>query len=202
MRPDGSLEYLGRTAFEVRIRGQRIEVEPIENALMGFESVEHALVHGLEDRDGHQTLVAYIVPDGGREPNVTELRHFLAERLPAYMVPARFVTLKALPLDANGKVDRGKLPAPDRLVPELHTRFVAPETAIEKAVREIWREVLDLSRINIGVHDSFFDLGGDSLTAMLVVSRVHHEFGVSASLTEFFDRPTVFDLAEHVANSR
>jgi len=155
--PDGNIEFLGRSDDQVKIRGYRIELGEIEAVLSQHQSVRQAVVLVREDQPGDRRLVAYVVPHPPQTPSASELRHFLKERLPEYMIPA-VVVLKTLPLTANGKVDRRLLPAPDQTRPELAATFVAPRTPLQEAVAEIWTNLLNLEQI--GIYDNFFDLGG------------------------------------------
>jgi amino acid adenylation domain-containing protein len=146
-----------------------------------------------EDEPGDRRLVAYIVPNRDLIPNANELRNFSKSKLPDYMVPSAFVELDALPLTPNGKVDRKALPVPDQNAVRLDSQFVAPRTAVEEAVAEIWAQVLRVERV--GAHDSFFELGGHSLLATQVVFRARTAFGVELPLATFFEAPTVAEMA-------
>ncbi len=215
-RPDGAIEFLGRIDEQLKLRGFRIEPGEIESVLRQHADVRECVVMVREDAPGDVRLVAYIVPhreqgtgDRGQESIVSdtaslspitshlspaELRTFLQERLPDYMVPADFVLLDALPLTPNGKLDRRALPAPDR--PVSSEAFVAPRTSTEAQLAQIWAEVLRLERV--GIHDNFFALGGHSLLATQIVSRVSAELQVELPLQRLFETPTVAGLAEYV----
>jgi len=195
--PDGSLRHLGRKDFQVKIRGHRIEVSEIETALLTLKSVKEAVVVARDEGPTEKRLVAYIVTTEKPGPTVSTLRCALAEKLPDYMVPSTFVTLDALPLTPTGKVDRRELPVPAPTRPELNTFFVGPRTSVEKALSQIWAEVLSLKEV--GVHDRFFDLGGHSLTATRVVSRVIKQFQTEVPLQVLFQSPTVADMAAVIA---
>jgi amino acid adenylation domain-containing protein len=188
----GVLEFLGRTDFQVKVRGFRIEPGEIEAVLREHEGVRECAVLVREDA-GENRLVAYVA--GAAEAD--DLREHLRRSLPEYMVPAAFVLLDALPLTPNGKLDRKALPAPE-LAP-AEDRYVAPRTPTEEVLAEIWAEVLGLDRV--GVEESFFDLGGHSLLATRVVSRVRKRFGVELPLRALFEHPTVGELARVVAES-
>ncbi|MCY1047041.1 amino acid adenylation domain-containing protein [Corallococcus sp. bb12-1] len=190
---DGTLEYLGRIDFQVKLRGFRIELGEIEVALQGHPEIQNATVLVREDVPGDQRLVAYVVPTAALDPNA--LRAFLKQRLPEYMVPATFVTLATLPLTANGKVDRKALPAPEAgLARREH--HVAPRTTTERQLAELWAQVLRIERI--GRKDHFFELGGHSLLATQVVSRVRATFGVELPLRALFEAPVLEQLALRV----
>jgi amino acid adenylation domain-containing protein len=196
MQPDGCLVVTGRNDFRVKIRGFRIEVGEIELALRGLTKVKEAAVMAHEDQRGEKQLVAYVVPQPEQVPTISELRDFLKDKLPDYMVPSAFVVLDALPLTPNGKLDRLALPAPSLARPELDTNFVAPRNALEVQLVEIWVEVLGVTRV--GVHDDFFELGGHSLLATRVVSRVRGALRVELPLRYLFETPTVAGLAERI----
>ncbi len=184
--PEGVLEFHGRLDEQVKIRGFRIEPGEIEAALAGHPAVREAAVLAQPGRHGDKHLVAYFV---GSAP-VTELRRHLEGRLPGYMVPAAYVALDALPLTASGKLDRAALPA---LAPAPTEAFVPPRGTAETVLAGIWAEVLGVPRV--GAHDNFFDLGGHSLIATRVVSRIRDEFGTDLPLRALFETPTVSGLA-------
>ncbi|MEG5094021.1 amino acid adenylation domain-containing protein [Microcoleus sp. B13-B4] len=190
IRPDGSIEFLGRKDFQVKIRGFRIELGEIETAIAQHPSVRETVVIATEDVPGNKHLVAYIVLT---QPVTTdELRHILRRKLPEYMIPTSFVFLDSLPLTPNGKVDRLALPAP-----QLHRsfdKFVAPRTPIEEMLAQIWASVLKVERV--GIHDNFFELGGHSLLATQLISRLPEAFGTSLPLRSLFESPTVAQLSE------
>jgi len=197
---DGQLEYLGRNDDQVKIRGYRIELGEIEAALAAHPSIDRAVtaVRGLAS--GEPRLVAYVVRREEGEVNTTALRVFLETRLPAFMIPAAFVFLGALPLTPSGKIDRKSLPAPEAVRPELERPFVAPSSDTELALAEIWKEVLGLDRV--GVHDDFFALGGHSLLLIQVSSRLRKALRVELPLRTFFELPTIAGLARAVEVER
>ncbi|HEX8905374.1 MAG TPA: phosphopantetheine-binding protein, partial [Longimicrobiaceae bacterium] len=180
-------EYLGRVDDQVKVRGFRIELGEVEAALRAHSGVTECVVVAREEVPGDKRLVAYVVGDADAEG----LRAQLRRTLPEHMVPSAFVALEALPLTANGKVDRAALPAPEY---SATLRFVAPRTPIEEALAAIWGEVLRLERV--GVHDDFFDLGGHSMLATRVTSRVREAFGVPMTVRALFEHRTVEALAE------
>jgi len=190
---DGALEFLGRLDSQVKIRGHRIELGEIEAALSQHPAVDRCVVVAREDHGRDVHLVAYFIANEGVAPALPELRDFLSRSLPDFMVPASFVLLAAFPLTPNGKIDRRALPAPDWDRPELREGFVAPRTATEKKVAQLWGEVLGRERI--GLNDDFTELGGDSLAAVSAFARIGQEFQVDFPLYVFFQRPTVARLA-------
>ena len=194
-RTDGALEYLGRSDDQVKVRGYRIELGEIEVALAEQPRVRLCAVLAREDEPGNKQLVAYLVARDGDVPSTDDLRAFLKERLPEYMVPARFVYLDSLPLTPNGKVDRKALPPPSRET-SSGDKDAAPRTETETAVAAIWNELLKVD--GIGIHDDFFDLGGDSMTAVVLIVRLHTTFAVNLELAILFERPTIAGLSEAI----
>lgn len=197
--PDGNIEFLGRSDHQVKVRGFRIELGEIEAHLISHTSVQDAVVLARdEDTTGDKRLIAYVVSDSERPVPIDDLRDFLREKLPDYMVPSGFQYLDALPLTPNGKVDRQALPAPAQTRPELKDAFVAPHTPAEKLMVDIWAEVLDLELI--GMHDNFFTLGGHSMLATQVISRIRKAFRVELPLRAIFQKPTIEELAKLVTD--
>ncbi|MFJ9823388.1 amino acid adenylation domain-containing protein [Streptomyces sp. NPDC101160] len=195
--PDGSLDFLGRLDHQVKVRGFRIELGEIEAALLAHEDVTAAVVTVRDDAvPGERALVAYCVPAAGRAPGVTALREWCGRTLPGYMVPAVFVFLDALPLTGSGKTDRTALPAPDGDRSALEAEFVAPRNAAERAVARAWAEALWADEV--GAHDDFFELGGDSLVATRVALKLQEEFGLEIPVRVLFTRTTVESLAQAV----
>jgi amino acid adenylation domain-containing protein/non-ribosomal peptide synthase protein (TIGR01720 family) len=187
---DGTIDYLGRADDQVKIRGHRIEPGEIETALQAHPDVVAAAVVARAD-DGHARLVAYLVPAERKTlPSTSDLRAWLGQTLPEYMLPAAFVTLDALPLTPAGKLDRRALPAPEY---ETGAGYAEPRTAAERELAAIWAEVLGLGRV--GRHDSFFELGGDSILSIQVVSRARAALGVDISPRALFTTPTIAGLA-------
>ncbi len=193
-RPDGNLEFLGRRDHQVKIRGFRIELGEIEAALSTLPGVREAVVAVRQDTPGDRRLVAYVAGDATAE----ELRGAVRERLPDYMVPAAFVTLAALPITPNGKVDRKALPAPEWQPAEA--AYLPPRTPVEDVLAGIWAKVLGLERV--GAADHFFDLGGHSLLATRVIARVRSVFGVEVPLRDLFEAPTLASLAARIEATR
>lgn len=202
--PDGAIEYLGRLDHQVKLRGFRIELGEIEAVLAQHPAVREAVVLAREDTPGQKYLAAYIVPRGestvaGRADSsalVQELRAFLPMKLPAYMLPASFVVLEALPLMSNGKVNRRALPAPTAIHTRSGTTYVAPRTPSEEVLVGMWTSLLHVPQV--GIHDNFFDLGGHSLLATQLVSRLRQTFHVELPLRTVFEAPTVATLALHI----
>jgi amino acid adenylation domain-containing protein/non-ribosomal peptide synthase protein (TIGR01720 family) len=187
----GALEFLGRTDFQVKVRGFRIEPGEVEAALLAHPAVREAVVVARRGTAGDNQLVAYFVAVAAGAPPVEELRAFLATLLPEHMLPAIFVPLAALPLNANGKVDRRALPAP-AAAREALAGSAPPRNAKEAALAEIWRGVLGLDRV--GIHDNFFQLGGDSILSIQVVARAR-KAGLLVTTRQFFDHQTIAGLA-------
>jgi len=195
--PDGNIEFLGRIDHQVKIRGFRIELGEIEAVLNQHPDVRETVVIARKNSTGDNQLVAYIVPRQQLALAITDLRRFLKEQLPDYMMPSAFVVLETLPLTPNGKVDRRALPAPEKF-PELEESFVAPRTQIEEILASIWSNILSID--TVGVHDNFFLLGGHSLLATQVISRVCDTFDIELPLRNLFAAPTIAELAEQVEN--
>jgi amino acid adenylation domain-containing protein/non-ribosomal peptide synthase protein (TIGR01720 family) len=193
-REDGAVEYVGRTDFQVKLRGLRIELGEIENALQAHPAVREAVVVAREDIPGEQRLAAYLVPAAGAAlPDAQALRATLAARLPDYMVPAHFVAMDALPLSPSGKVERRALPAPERLVRSADAALAAPETADEAVLAELWAQVLGVERV--GVDERFFELGGDSLKAMRLLQKAQAALGCEVPLASVLSGGTVRAMA-------
>ncbi|MEM7125911.1 MAG: amino acid adenylation domain-containing protein [Chloroflexota bacterium] len=213
--PDGNIEYIGRTDFQVKLRGFRIELGEIENALLAQEGVREALVLVREENGAGALgarLVAYLVaelksgkvegddtdPSTLQPFNPSTLRQTLAQQLPDYMIPSAFVFLDAMPLSPNGKLDRQALPAPEYT--DLQSEFVAPRTEMETAVAGIWQEVLHVEQV--GVHDNFFAIGGHSLLAAQVISRVRSQLNLDIPLKSLFDASRLGDFVEIVSQTQ
>jgi amino acid adenylation domain-containing protein len=198
-RHDGTLDFLGRRDQQVKVRGYRVELGEVEAALRRHTSVREAAVT-LRKGAGGAALVAYVVGEGDAEPHATALRAFLKDKLPEYMIPSAFVALEALPLTANGKVNRRALPSPERAGREAGDGYVAPRTQSEAAVAAVWGEALGVERIS--VHDNFFDLGGHSLLATYLVHKAGARFGVDLFLRDLFRAPTVAEFAVAIARQK
>jgi amino acid adenylation domain-containing protein len=194
-RSDGVLEYLGRVDDQIKMRGYRIEPGEIEAALAAHPYIQSSVVVAREDEPGKKLLVAYVVWREAGAPATDVLRAYLRDRLPDYMTPSQFICLEALPLTPNGKVDRKALPAPSRDGLGLGKGGGA-RTNTERAIAAIWTDLLKVD--GIGMHDDFFELGADSLTATSFVSQLRATFGVDLSLASLFEQPTVAGVAEMV----
>ncbi len=195
----GQIECLGRVDHQVKIRGFRIELGEIESAIADFPGIRQAVVVAREDAPGDKRLIAYLVAAEPDRFRPAELREWLKERLPPYMIPAAVVALPALPLTNNGKIDRKALPTPEQ-ASAAAGQFAAPRTQTEKAMATIWEQVLGIEKV--GVHDNFFDLGGHSLLAVNLFAQITQAFGSTLSLNTLFETPTVEDLARFIDDHR
>jgi amino acid adenylation domain-containing protein len=192
--PDGCLVHLGRKDFQVKVRGHRIEIAEIELALLEHPAVGEAVVLAGASRRGDTRLVAYLTLRHPPAPTVTALRDFLVDRVPSYMIPAAFVVLDALPQTPTGKLDRRALPPPGRVRPALDAPYVAPATEVERAIAGIWADVLEVDEV--GVHDRFLDLGGDSLLAGRVLSRLAALIGMDLPRRALLGAATAAEMAQ------
>lgn len=190
--PDRQIEFLGRLDHQVKVRGFRIELGEIESVLSRHSGIEQNVVIVREDVPGDRRLVAYAKAKGAEAPKTSDLRQFLKEDLPDYMIPALFVFVDEFPLTPNGKVDRRALPAPDNSRPDLGQAYVAPRTETEQILAEIWSKRLGIEQI--GIHDNFFDLGGDSLMVVRIVGDASAA-GLTLTTKQFFKHQTIADLA-------
>ncbi|HEY6186087.1 MAG TPA: amino acid adenylation domain-containing protein [Pyrinomonadaceae bacterium] len=195
--PDGQIEFIGRIDGQVKIRGHRIELGEIEVVLNNHLAIRESVVDCRETRTGEKRLTAYLVAEAEAHPSVDELRTYLGERLPGYMIPSAFMFLSSLPLNANGKVDRQALPYADALNLSTGTAYVAPVTKMERTIAALWRELLGLERV--GVDDNFFDLGGHSLLMILMQSKLQETLEREIAIIELFQYPTVGALARHLS---
>jgi amino acid adenylation domain-containing protein len=194
--PDGQIEFLGRADDQVKIRGYRIELNEIIRVLNQHPAVQDSVVTASADDSGDNRLVAYIVSNTTPAPTILDLRAFLANALPEYMLPAAFVQLGALPIGPNGKVDRSALPAPDVGNRMLDDSYVAPNSPTERLIANILAKLLGLERV--GIHDNFFLLGGNSLLGTQVIAQIRSHFDVDLTLLSLFDHPTVSGIAAQV----
>ena len=196
--PDGNIEFLGRIDDQVKIHGQRIEMNEIEAALAEHPDVLETVVTVQEQVAGEKRLVAYVVLDTDKHLSISELRRFLSKKLPEYMVPSAFVLLDALPLTPIGKVDRRALPPPDKSRPHLQSALVPPRTQVEDALAGIWAEVLGLAQV--GINDNFFELGGNSLQAVQLASKISGLMNLDVSVRYIFLNPSIARLADALEN--
>ncbi|MEE4565966.1 amino acid adenylation domain-containing protein, partial [Paenibacillus polymyxa] len=188
--PDGNIEYLGRIDHQVKIRGYRIELGEVEAQILKVEDVQEVIVLAQADEQGQNQLVAYYVAE--REVSAGELRSLLGEELPNYMVPSFLVQLKQMPLTPNGKIDRKALPAPEGSL-QTGADYVAPRTWVEVKLAQIWQDVLGLTQV--GVKENFFEIGGHSLRATTLASKIHKELNKPLPLRSIFEAPTIEQLA-------
>jgi len=195
-RPDGNLEFLGRMDRQVKVRGFRVDLMEIETILMGYPGVREAVTMVREDQAGDARLIAYLVPVSGVRFSIRDIRNFLGDRLPAYSIPSNFLVLPGLPLNNNGKVDRRAFPPPDASRADFGEEYVAPRTHTENILAAIWADLLKLDRV--GVRDNFFDLGGDSLLAMRMVSRLRDRFKIDLPLSDVLSLQSISRLASAV----
>jgi len=195
-RGDGKLEFLGRADGQVKLRGYRIELGEIEAALLQHDGVRQCAVIARQDDAGEKYLVAYVTNSAEAGLKLATLRNYLREKLPEYMVPSRFMILEALPLTPNGKLDRRALPIPGREEGDAAAAAQAPRTATEEVLAGIWCQVLKRERV--GIEDNFFEIGGHSLIATQVVSRVREAFRIELSVRRIFELPTIVALAQEI----
>ncbi|MCK4259871.1 MAG: amino acid adenylation domain-containing protein, partial [Halanaerobiales bacterium] len=188
---DGNIEFLGRADHQVKIRGFRIEPGEIENILLKSELVKETVVVDGKDDDANKYLTAYLVTD--REISVGEIREYLANYLPDYMIPSYFVQLERMPLNKNGKVDYKALPKPEGNI-IVSTEYESPRNECEEKLLEMWKEVLKVE--HLGINDSFFELGGHSLKAMILTAKIQKEFNVEVTLSQIFKSPTIKEMAK------
>jgi acyl-coenzyme A synthetase/AMP-(fatty) acid ligase/acyl carrier protein len=200
--PDGNIQFLGRMDHQVKIRGCRIELSEIESALVKHDAIREVSVIVRNPDPGataEPAIVAYFAPKNGVTPEASELRRFLREKLPEYMVPSAFVALEKFPLSPNGKVDRRALPVPAQQRADAGPQHTAPRNAIEKTLGEIWSSVLHLDQV--GVNDNFFDLGGHSLLMVQLHARICEALKTDLSIIKLFQYPNIRALADFLGQS-
>ena len=200
LSPDGCLHLLGRKDFQVKVRSFRVDVSEVETALKGHDEIHSVAVIGRNDQNGNTKLVACVVPRNHPGPTIKALKSFLQGKLPEYMIPAEFVFLNELPLMSTGKINRRALHELKSWRMDRTATIVAPRTPVEKRLADIWAEVLALDEV--GICDNFLDLGGDSLAASRVISRVIQAFDVDLALRALFDAPTVAEMAAIITESQ
>jgi amino acid adenylation domain-containing protein len=196
---DGTIEFLGRRDFQVKLRGFRVELGEIESALGSHEAVHEAAVVACDKTDGDKHLVAFVVPRQTPAPSESGLQSYLREKLPTYMSPAKIIVLNTFPLTPNGKLDRQALAEFAQTSETREQVYVAPRTPIEESLAEIWAQVLNVPRI--GIHDNFFKLGGHSLLSTVLISRIREAFHVELPVLALFEVPTVAELAGTIEQS-
>ena len=197
---DGNMVFLNRLDTQVKIRGFRIELGEIESAVAQYDVVKDNVVIVREDIPGDKKLVGYIILKENQKIDLVELKHFLATRLPDYMVPATFVTMEKFPVTLNGKVDRKLLPAPVETASQVSAEYVAPVTKLGKQLVEIWSEVLKME--NIGINDNFFELGGNSLVAAMIITRIKKVLHIKITLSTLFIKQTIVEIKKEIKNQR
>ncbi|NFA07396.1 amino acid adenylation domain-containing protein [Clostridium botulinum] len=193
--PDGNIEFLGRIDNQVKIRGFRIELEEIENRLLEYEGVKEAVVVAKEDKERSKYLCAYIVSNNKIDRN--ELKNYLLKGLPEYMIPSYFIELEKIPLTSNGKIDRRALPEPNRKM-NIGIGYEAAGNELEEKLVKIWSEILEVNEI--GINDNFFELDGNSLKAMMLVSKIYKELEVEVPLNDLFKAATIKELSKYIIN--
>jgi acyl carrier protein len=193
-RTDGSLEFLGRFDNQVKIRGFRVELREIEATMLSNPDVREAFAIAQEYEPEGKRILVYFSPAQDRKIIVSEIREFLKENLPYFMIPSHIILLSKLPRSPNGKIDREKLPLPNKSRPELREAYVAPSSVSEELLERIFASILGIE--NVGVNDSFFDLGGHSLKATQVISRIKDTFKIELPQTAIYDMPTITRLAK------
>ena len=206
-RKDGTIEFVGRNDFQVKVRGFRIELGEIEARLLEYGGVREAVVIAQEDVAGSKRLVAYYTDgasdsqqsDGGGKFGAEELRSHLAQRLPEYMVPAAYVRLEALPLTPNGKLDRKRLPTPDGNAYSV-SGYEEPQGEIETTLAAIWRELLEVEKV--GRNDNFFELGGHSLLAITMIGRLRETLGLEVEIGDVFEHSRLSELAGKISGGK
>jgi tyrocidine synthetase-3 len=194
---DGNIEFIGRKDNQVKIRGFRIELGEIENQLLTHEKIKEAAVKLMETTGGDKYLCGYVA---GESIEDSDLRKYLSQRLPDYMIPTCFVRLERFPLTASGKIDRNVLPAPGRKSPGKD--YTAPRDEIEKKLALLWSQVLGIDAGAVGINSSFFELGGHSLKAVVLINKIHKELKVLVPIAELFRQPFIKELSQYIKGSR
>ncbi len=193
--PDGNIEFLGRIDNQVKIRGFRIELGEIEHQLSNYKSIKEVIIL-VDEREGNKTLIAYYVST--ETIDHTELKGYLLEKLPAYMVPSYFISLESMPLTVNGKIDRKKLPKPET---EAGKEFRPPSNEIEEKLIKIWSDVLKIKKEEISVSSNFFEFGGNSITSIALVNEIYKDFNVEFPVSRVFELETVKNISDYIADN-
>jgi amino acid adenylation domain-containing protein len=197
---NGEMEYLGRIDHQVKIRGNRVELGEIERQMMRLQMIRETVVIAREDKNGDNYLCAYVKMEQGNQLDISELREALLRKLPGYMIPAYFIFLERFPITATGKVDRKKFPLPAGHRPTLGNTYVAPETAMARAIVVIWQDILKLD--NVGIHDNFFDLGGNSLDIIRLKSRLQELLKKEIHIMTLFQYPTIHTFTQYITQNQ
>jgi hypothetical protein len=196
IRSDGCVIHLGRKDHQVKVRGYRVNLEEVEEALRSIEGIAAAVCVAAEDRQLKTRIVAYVERKGSYELSIADLRRLLEAAVPSYMVPSLFVCLDRLPVAANGKVDRNALPSPDRSRPELANRFIEPRTRTEKILSTLWSEVLNIEPV--GALDNFFELGGDSIAVFRLIARITNTLHIDVAPQTIFNALILEQMARAI----
>ena len=197
---NGNIEILGRSDFQLKIRGYRIEPGEIETVLNTHPAIEQAVIIAHEYAPGDQRLIAYYVSNKVQPPIMPALDKYLIDKLPKYMIPSIFIFVETMPLTPNGKINRKALPEPDYKRPEIVQKYVSPKSELEKSISEIWCKVLKFDRV--GIHDRFFEIGGDSFLAMQVIGHIEKKLDKNISILKLFQFPTISALSEFLENGK
>ncbi|MFT6320421.1 MAG: amino acid adenylation domain-containing protein, partial [Granulosicoccus sp.] len=187
--PDGNIDFVGRADHQVKLRGYRIEMGEVEAAISQHPNVREIVVEISGEKSADQKLIGYLTLKNGAQLNATQLRNFLEEKIPGYMIPSTFMFLEKMPFAASGKIDRKNLPQPNNARPELEQKFAASETNLEDWLTQLWQEALGLEKI--GIDDKFFELGGNSLQAAAFVAKVQKELNETVFIVSIFEAPTI-----------
>jgi acyl carrier protein len=199
-REGGEIEFIGRIDNQVKVRGYRIELGEVEAVLEAHPKVREAVAAVRQGQDGEKRLFGYVVKEGEEAPAEWELRKYMRELVPDFMVPSEFIVMEEMPLTVNGKVDRSALPERDGRLRQQEHQAVAARNETEEALAAVWREALGVNEV--GVTDSFFDLGGHSLLGIQLIAKVTERFGVELPLSSLFESPTIEGLAESIVNAQ
>jgi amino acid adenylation domain-containing protein len=197
---NGEMEYLGRIDHQVKIRGNRVEPGEIERQMMHLQTIAEAVVIAREDENGNNYLCGYVKMAQGYQLNISELREALLRKLPEYMIPAYFISLEKFPITTTGKVDRKKLPLPGGQRPSLDSTYAAPETAVAREIVPVWQDILKLDKV--GIHDNFFDLGGNSLDMIRLKSRLQELLKKEIQIMTLFQYPTIHTFTQHITQNQ
>lgn len=194
-REDGCIEFLGRRDQQVKVRGFRIELQEIEQQLLSMAEIKDAIVLAKAEEKSDTYLCAYIVPQQEAKLHISRVREFLSLNLPNYMIPAYFVFIDKIPLTANGKINRKALPEPELKADE---KYLAPRDKVEEKLVEICAQVLEIDKSIIGMNSNIFEIGGNSLKAMVIIAKIHKELNVKVPLAEIFKNPTMIEIAKYI----